>query len=57
MDENKAGRRSFSPCARANRAQQIEKVGKELRKMMTFLKKRKEAGVPQDQPVTARAGQ
>jgi len=26
--------------------QPIEKVGSELREMMTFLKKRKEAGVP-----------
>jgi ketol-acid reductoisomerase len=31
------------------RDQQIEKVGAELREMMTFLKKKKEAGVPQDQ--------
>jgi ketol-acid reductoisomerase len=28
--------------------QLIEKVGSELREMMTFLKKKKEAGVPQE---------
>ena len=32
----------------AARDQPIEKVGRELRAMMTFLKKKKEAGVPQD---------
>ena len=32
----------------------IEKVGKELREMMTFLKKKKkEEGVPEEQAVTA----
>jgi ketol-acid reductoisomerase len=32
----------------AARDSQIEKVGKELREMMPFLKKRKEAGIPQE---------
>jgi ketol-acid reductoisomerase len=32
----------------AARDSQIEKVGKELREMMSFLKKRKEAGIPQE---------
>ena len=32
------------------RNNQIEQVGRELREMMTFLKKKKEAGVPQEQP-------
>jgi hypothetical protein len=31
----------------SQQGQQIEQVGAELRKMMTFLKKNKEAGVPQ----------
>ena len=30
------------------RDQPIEKVGRELREMMTFLKKEKEVGVPQE---------
>ena len=33
--------------------QPIEKVGAELRAMMPFLKKRKEAGVPEEAGVTA----
>ena len=35
--------------------QPIERVGRELREMMTFLKKRKEAGVPQDSEASAAA--
>jgi len=36
------------------REQKIEKVGRELREMMPFLKrKKKEAGVPEDSPVLA----
>ena len=31
------------------RNQQIEQVGRELREMMTFLKKKKESGVPEEQ--------
>ena len=33
--------------------QPIEQVGRELREMMTFLKKKKETGVPEDQPALA----
>ena len=31
----------------------VEKVGGELRKMMPFLRKKKEAGVPEDQEAKA----
>ena len=48
IDENKTGRKNFLAMREAARHQPIEKVGRELREMMTFLKKRKEAGVPQD---------
>jgi ketol-acid reductoisomerase len=46
IDENKTGRKKFLAMRSAAAEQPIEKVGKELREMMTFLKKRKEAGVP-----------
>jgi ketol-acid reductoisomerase len=46
--ENKTGgRKKFLAMREAQQGQQIETVGAELRKMMTFLKKNKEAGVPQ----------
>ena len=48
IDENKAGRKKFLATREAARQQPIEVVGRELREMMTFLKKKKEAGVPQD---------
>ena len=35
------------------RNQKVEQVGRELREMMTFLKKKKEAGVPEEQPALA----
>ena len=44
--ENKAGRKKFLEMREAAGNQPIEKVGAELRKMMPFLKKKKEAGVP-----------
>ncbi len=47
--ENKAGRQKFLAMRKAGHDSQIEKVGAELRSMMTFLKKKKEAGVPQEQ--------
>jgi ketol-acid reductoisomerase len=48
--ENKTGgRKKFLAMRDSQRDQKIERVGAELRQMMTFLKKRKEAGVPQDQ--------
>ncbi len=46
MAENKeGGRKKFLAMRAAQENQQIETVGAELRKMMTFLKKKKEAGV------------
>jgi len=53
MNENRTGRKNFLAMREAGRNQQIETVGANLREMMTFLKKRKEAGVPQDQPAAA----
>jgi ketol-acid reductoisomerase len=53
IDENKAGRKKFLAMREAARNQPIEQVGARLREMMTFLKRKKEAGVPQDQPVAA----
>jgi ketol-acid reductoisomerase len=49
INENKTGRKKFLAMREAAREQKMEKVGKELREMMTFLKKRKEVGVPQEQ--------
>ena len=46
INENKTGRKNFLAMREAAANQPIEKVGAELRSMMTFLKKRKEAGVP-----------
>jgi ketol-acid reductoisomerase len=50
IDENKSGRKNFLAMREAARTQPIETVGRGLREMMTFLKKRKEAGVPEDDP-------
>jgi ketol-acid reductoisomerase len=47
IEENKSGRKKFLADREAARHQPIEEVGRELRSMMTFLKKRKEVGVPQ----------
>ena len=46
IEENKTGRKKFLAMRQAAQNYQIETVGRELREMMTFLKKRKEAGVP-----------
>src|SRR6516162_3688502 len=46
INENKTGRRNFLAMREAAQNQPIEKVGAELRKMMTFLKRKKEVGVP-----------
>lgn len=46
MEENKTGRHKFLAMRDTNQTLPIEKVGRELREMMTFLKKRKEVGVP-----------
>jgi len=53
MNENRTGRKNFLAMREAGRNQQVETVGANLREMMTFLKKRKEAGVPEDQPAAA----
>ena len=44
--ENKSGRKSFLHMREVAQNQKIELVGAELRKMMPFLKKKKEVGVP-----------
>src|ERR1051325_1541831 len=48
IGENKTGRKNFLKMRDAGHNDQIEVVGRELREMMTFLKKKKEVGVPQD---------
>jgi ketol-acid reductoisomerase len=53
IEENKTGRKNFLAMREAARNQKIEQVGRELREMMTFLRKKKEAGVPEDQPSLA----
>ncbi len=53
IDENKTGRHNFIAMREEAREQPLERVGKSLREMMTFLKKRKEAGVPEEQPAMA----
>lgn len=54
INENKSGRRDFLAMREAGRDLPIESVGRELREMMTFLKRRKkEAGVPEEQAVSA----
>ncbi len=49
IEENKTGRHKFLALREAARDQPVEKVGRELRQMMPFLKKRKETGVPEEQ--------
>ena len=46
IEENKSGRHKFLAMREAAQHQPLEKVGAELRKMMPFLKKKKEVGVP-----------
>jgi ketol-acid reductoisomerase len=46
IGENKAGRAKFLGMRTGQEKQLIETVGADLRSMMTFLKKKKEAGVP-----------
>ncbi len=48
LAENRNGRRKFLAMREGAKDQPIERVGAELRAMMPFLKKRKEAGVPQE---------
>ncbi len=49
IDENKNGRPNFLKMREEAREQLVERVGRELRAMMPWLKKAKEAGVPQDE--------
>jgi ketol-acid reductoisomerase len=46
IEENKTGRKKFLAMRQSGHDDQIEVVGRELREMMTFLKKKKEVGVP-----------
>jgi ketol-acid reductoisomerase len=48
MEENKTGRHKFLEMRKAQASSKIEEVGSELRSMMTFLKRNKEVGVPQE---------
>jgi ketol-acid reductoisomerase len=48
IDENKSGRKNFLAMREAAQHQLIEEVGRSLREMMPFLKKKKEVGVPQE---------
>ena len=48
IDENKSGRKNFLAMREAAKHQPVEEVGRSLRAMMPFLKKKKEAGVPQE---------
>jgi ketol-acid reductoisomerase len=48
IEENKSGRKNFLAMREAAHHQPVEEVGRGLREMMTFLKKKKEAGVPQE---------
>jgi ketol-acid reductoisomerase len=54
IDENRSGRKKFLAMREAARHQPLEEVGRELRAMMPFLKKKKEAGVPQDSEAAAK---
>jgi ketol-acid reductoisomerase len=54
LNENRTGRKNFLAMRERAKDQPIEKVGAELRSMMTFLKKKqKESGVPQEALVSA----
>jgi ketol-acid reductoisomerase len=46
IEENKSGRHNFLAMRKAAQTDQLETVGKSLRDMMPFLKKKKEVGVP-----------
>jgi ketol-acid reductoisomerase len=48
MAENKSGRHKFLHMRESQHDQLIETVGSELRSMMTFLRRKKEEGVPQE---------
>jgi ketol-acid reductoisomerase len=46
IEENRSGRKKFLAMREEAKNQPVETVGRELREMMTFLKKKKEVGVP-----------
>jgi len=48
IEENQTGRKKFLAMREVDKNHKIEVVGRKLRGMMTFLKKPKEAGVPQE---------
>ncbi|HWR53061.1 MAG TPA: ketol-acid reductoisomerase [Bryobacteraceae bacterium] len=48
INENQTGRKNFLAMRQAAKDSQLETVGAELRAMMPFIKRKKEAGVPQD---------
>ena len=48
LDENRSGREKFLAMRETAKDSSIERVGAELRSMMPFLKKRKEAGIPDE---------
>ncbi len=48
INENKTGRKNFLRMREESRHQPVEAVGGPLREMMTFLKRDKEEGVPED---------
>jgi ketol-acid reductoisomerase len=47
IEENRTGQKNFLAMRAAAQDQLLERVGRELRAMMPFLRKRKEAGVPE----------
>jgi ketol-acid reductoisomerase len=53
LNENRTGRKQFLAMREAAKDQPIERIGADLRSMMTFLKKRKEAGIPEEAVVGA----
>jgi ketol-acid reductoisomerase len=53
LDENRTGRHNFLKMRESAKDQPVERVGADLRSMMTFLKKRKELGVPEEAAVGA----
>lgn len=48
LEENRTGRKKFLAMREEAKNQPIERVGAQLRSMMTFLKRRKETGVPEE---------
>ena len=53
LNENRTGRKQFLAMREAAKDQPFEHIGAYLRSMMTFLKKRKEAGIPEEAVVGA----